>query len=372
LATLKGIIIWILGFFSLLAGANVVNATIMWFNLGPTATFDSSLISGLKIPVYAYFLVSFLTTLAFLGGTTHQAVSELSNTEKINAINEKTDRLEKGQNAQQKLLENAQAKIFLVDEAVERSRKEFSKGLSDQGEAIIQSMENDNQAQQKTLKGIQGRVFLLEESTKAINKSLGEQAENIEKDHANLLEKLGRPLADIESSLMKTEQRGSKTEATISKQEAEIEEINLRIGRLENALARGTPLLTSQSKLETVKGIGEGKAAELREMGIANVGDLIMADPKVAALKMGSSEKTFEKLQGRAQLSLIPGMKEKALFLLEELDIVDRKSLAEQDTIELSKKINAIFNVNVANGKVSEGDKPTIEEIDSWVKYVRA
>jgi hypothetical protein len=233
-------------------------------------------------------------------------------------------------------------------------------------------MESCNEEQKKTLRGLQGGVFLLEESMKGAKKSLSEQGQAIEKVNVNLLEKLGRPLANMESALTRIEQIDGKTEATISKLKSEIEEINLRIGRLENELAKGVPLLTSQSKLEDVKGIGEGKAAELREMGIANVGDLIMADSKVAAVKMGSSEKTFEKLQGRAQLSLIPGMNEKALFLLEELGIVDRKTLAEQDPIELGKKIDAIFNVNVANGKVSEGDKPTIEEIDSWVKFVRS
>jgi hypothetical protein len=57
---------------------------------------------------------------------------------------------------------------------------------------------------------------------------------------------------------------------------------------------------------------------------------------------------------------------------LEELDILDRRTLAEQDPIDLSKKMNAIFKVSVAKGKVSEGDKPTIEEIDTWVKFVKS
>jgi predicted RecB family nuclease len=97
-----------------------------------------------------------------------------------------------------------------------------------------------------------------------------------------------------------------------------------------------------------------------------------MADPKAVAEKTGASENTVGKLQGRAQLSLIPGMKDKDLTLLEELDITDRKSLAAQDPIELGKKMNAIFKVNLARGKVSEADKPTIEEIDSWVKFVKS
>jgi hypothetical protein len=388
---LKGIYIWILGFFSFLAGANVVNATIMWFNpnLGPTGTFTPYLLGGLTgaIPVYVYLLISVLVTLAFLGATSHQVVSELSSTEEVNALNEKANRLESGQQTQQKLLEGVQARVFLVDEGLERTRKELAKGLSEQGEttrkelakglseqgeATRQSLESGQQAQQKMLESVQGRVFLLEESLKGVRKGLSEQAEVIKGVNMNLLDKLGPQLADIENAVAKLNQRDKKTVVAITKQRAEIAEINLKMERLESEFAKRKPLLTSQSNVEEVKGIGEAKTAELKEIGITNVGDLIMADPKVVAEKMGSSEKTVEKLQGRAQLSMLSGMKEKALFLLEELDIMDRKSLAEQDPIELSKKINAIFKVHVADGKVSEADKPTIEEIDSWVKFVRS
>jgi hypothetical protein len=387
--TLKGIYVWILGFFSVLAISNLVNATIMWFNLGPTGTFTPYLLGGLTgaIPVYVYLLISVLVTLAFLGATSHQVMSELLITEEVNALNEKANRLESGQQTQQKLLEGVQARVFLVDEGLERTRKEFSKGLSEQGEATRkefskglseqgeatrQSLESGQQTQQKMLESVQGRVFLLEESLKGVRKGLSEQAEVIKGVNMNLLDKLGPQLAEIENAVAKLEQRGNKTVVAITKQRAEIAEINLKMERLETELAKGKPLLTSQSNVEEVKGIGEAKTAELKEIGITNVGDLIMADPKVVAEKMGSSEKTAEKLQGRAQLSMLPGMKEKALFLLEELDIMDRKSLAEQDPIELSKKINAIFKVHVADGKVSEADKPTIEEIDSWVKFVRS
>lgn len=371
---MKGVGIWILAFFSFLSLANVINATLMWFdpNLGPTGTFVPYGLDFLVIPVYIYFVVSIVATLVFLGGTSHQLVSELSNAEEIYAINEKANRLENGQQTQQKLLEGIQARVFLVDEGLERNRKEYAKALETQKQEINQSLESGHQEQQKILDAVQGRVFLLEDGLKAVKKGLTDQGEVIKGLNAKLLDKLSPQLTEMQNSLAKLEQRDSKTAAAVTKQNVEIAEISARMERLENEIAKQKPLLTSQSKLEDVKGIGEGKAAELKEIGITNVGDLIMADPKVAAEKMGSSERTVEKLQGRAQLSLLPGMKEKALFLLEELDIVDRKSLAEQEPIELSKKINAIFKVNVASGKVSEGDKPTIEEIDSWVKYVKA
>ena len=140
---------------------------------------------------------------------------------------------------------------------------------------------------------------------------------------------------------------------------------------METSLVRPETLLTSQSNVEDVKGIGPNKGAELREIGITTAGDLIMADPRVLAEKLGSSDKTTEKLQGRAHLSMIPGLKEKDLLLLEEIDITDRKNLSSQDPMELSQKINAAFKAELAKGRVTELDRPTIEEIDSWVKFTK-
>ncbi len=171
---------------------------------------------------------------------------------------------------------------------------------------------------------------------------------------------------------MQLESSDKRTIEAIAKQTDEIEAIKSKLERLENAFVTPRSLVTSQSSVEEVKGIGSGKGAGLKEIGIVSVGDLIMADPKIVAEKMESSDKTVEKLQGRAQLQMVPGLKEKDLFLLEELGITDRKSLAPQDPIELSKMMNAIFKVNLAKGKVTEADKPTIEEIDTWVKFVRS
>jgi predicted RecB family nuclease len=78
-----------------------------------------------------------------------------------------------------------------------------------------------------------------------------------------------------------------------------------------------------------------------------------------------------EKLQARAQLSMVPGVKEKDLILLEELSITSRRQLANQDPIDLSKRINKLFNNLVEKGQISEDEKPTIEEITSWVKFAK-
>ena len=85
---LKGITIWILALFSVLSGANVVNAVIMWFNLGPESTFLPYLIGDITgaIPVYMYILVSLIVTAVFLGATSHKIVTESSYADKVNAI----------------------------------------------------------------------------------------------------------------------------------------------------------------------------------------------------------------------------------------------------------------------------------------------
>ena len=382
--TLKGKAIWILGLLAFLAGANVINSVIMWFEIGPEATFTPYLFGSLmgEIPNYVYFLVSLIAFVVFLGATSHKVVDDLSNTDQINAIVENVDRLEAGQQSQQKLLEGVQAKVFLVDEGLERTRKDFSKALAEQGESIAKSLDSGHQAQRKALDSVQGQVFLLDESLKGIKKGLDAQVDIVKGTNATLVDTFAPQLADMQATLAKqigeTEsalaqvKRGEKrTSANMAKQQDQIAEITLKLEQLEGMLATPKPMLTSKSSIEDVKGIGPGKGTELKEMGITNAGELIMADTKVLAGRMGSSEKTVEKLQGRAQLSMVPGLNEKNLLLLEELDVIDRKSLAAQDPIELSKRINAVFKINLDKGKVLESDLPTIEEIDSWIKFAK-
>jgi hypothetical protein len=324
-------VVWILGFFSILAAANVVNATIIWFNLAPWDNVTLYLLGlDFVIPVYVYMLISIFATLAFLGGTSHMLFSELSVADQMKTVNDKANRLQAGQESQQKVLESVQARVFLVDESLERTRKELSKGLVDQSEAMKFKLDTNLEAQQKAMDAFQGRIFLLDESMKVLEKDL----------------------------------------SAIAKQKGEISNIKEKIEQLETLVAP-KPLLTSKSNVEDIKGIGPIIGAELREIGVESVGDLIMVDPKTIIKKTGSSESTVAKWQGRAQLSLIPGIRDKDLLLLEELDINDRKDLSKQNTIGLSKRLNAVFKVDLAKGKVSETDKPTIEEIDYWIKFVK-
>jgi chromosome segregation ATPase len=427
---LKGITIWVLAFFSFLAGANVINAVIMWFNLGPEGLFTSYLLGGLtgQIPVYIYLLFSVLITLAFLGGFSHKLVSDLSAEDQIRAMAEDMTRLEGGHQAHQKTLQDLQDRVSVMDENLERT-VELSKGLSEQGENVFRTLQSAQQTNQNALQDLNTKIGAIDESlahAAEISRGQNEQGEtmlrNLDSAHqahqklledlqkqvgaldeglrtvriggteqetvskgvaVNLEEKFGPQIADIretvakqlvevETAMAQQEQRQKKTAKTITKQRTEIAGIQSKLEKLESELSKPKPVLTSRSNVEQIKGIGPKRELVLREMGIANVGDFIIADTKAVAEKMGTAEKNVEKLQKQAQLLMVPGLNETDILLLEEVNITDRKSLAEQDPIELSKKINGIFKANVEKGKVSEEDKPTIEEIDSWIKFVKS
>jgi hypothetical protein len=375
-ATLQGKAIWILGFFSFLAGLSAIHAIILWANLGPEGIYTPYLIGSLTggIPVYVYLSIAIIATFIFLGATSIRTVSELSNKDLLNEINAKANTLESGQKLQQKVLESLQARVFLVDESLDGFRKEVAKAFGKQGEEIKQVHANlVNRFDSK-----------LADAKDGITKQLSEQEEETKQAHADLVNRFDSKLADaregtakqlgrIENTMARHEQRNNRSAKAILKQMGEIADIRLKVEKLEDELAKmPKPQLTSQSVPEEVRGIGETTGNELREMGITNVDELVLTDPAVIAEKTGMSEKMVEKLQGRAQLAMVPGVKEKDLILLEEAGVTNRKELANQDPLELGRKVNGIFKVYVEEGKISEAEKPTIEEIYSWVKFAKA
>ena len=393
---MKGKSIWILGFFTILSVANTVNSTIMWFAAGPTSTFTPYLLGSLTgpIPVYVYTLISVLALLAFLGVTAHRLISELSVLDEIKTI-------QSNQETQQRTLLNVQNKVGEVDESldrtssklsteindqgeaiknkveaseklIEKTGKNLTEELNNQGEAIKQTVEASDQNQQKLIDALQGRMFLVDENIADFKKQLSDQTKLMKNMDTTIADSVNAQLNDVRETLTKLESRDTKTATAITKQKGEIEDIKKKIELIEASLIAPKAMLKSNNNVEDVKGIGPNKTEDLNKIGIASVSDLIMADPKVVASALGSSDKTAEKLQGRAQLQMIPGIEEKDLLMLEELDITDRKSLSSQDPIELGKKMNAIFKINLADGKVLEADKPTIDKIESWVKYTKS
>jgi hypothetical protein len=373
--TLQGKAIWALGFFTVLSALNAITAIVLAINLGIEGTFQPYLVDSItgSIPVYVYLIASIVATLIFLGGTAARVVSELSNKALLNEINAKASNLESGQKLQQKVLESLQARVFLVDESVSGMRKEVAKAFTKQGEDL-------KQVQANLIKKVDGETAdVKREMTRQIN-AQNEEIKDINEKLVDLFTKnmtevkddLARQLAGIENTMAAHERSNKKTEKALSKQEEEMANIKLELERLEAEFISPKAQLTSDSKPEDVRGIGENTGNELREMGITSVGELVLTDAAVIAEKTEMSEKMVEKLQGRAQLAMVPGVGERDLVLLEEVGVMNRKELADQDPLELGRKINGVFEMCVEKGKISEAEKPTIEEIYSWVKFAKS
>ena len=371
---MKGKGIWALGFFSFLSGLNALTAIVIAINLGIEGTFEPYLLGDLTggIPVYVYLIASIVATLIFLGGTAARVISELSNKELLNEINAKATNLESGQKLQQKVLESLQARVFLVDESLNATRKEVAKAFTQQGEEIKQVQANLTKRLASEIAEVKGAMV---KQLNAQSKEIKQINENLvtlfTKNLTDVKDELTRQLLGLENTMASHERSNKKSMKAIQAQQEEIANIKLELDRLEEAFVSPKPQLTSDSKPEDVRGIGENTGNELRAIGITSVDELVLTDAAVIASKTDMSEKTIEKLQGRAQLAMVPGIKEKELILLEEVEVMNRKELAKQDPLELGRKINSVFDFCVEKGKLTEAEKPTIEEIYSWVKFAR-
>jgi len=67
-------------------------------------------------------------------------------------------------------------------------------------------------------------------------------------------------------------------------------------------------------------------------------------------------------------LQMIPDIADSDAELLAEAGIRSRKELADQDLIQLSRKVGEIAKIYVDQGKISKDEYPTIEEISSWIR----
>jgi predicted flap endonuclease-1-like 5' DNA nuclease len=334
---LKGTALWILGFLAFLAGLNAVNAIVLWSQLGPEAIFEPYLIGNIigGFSIATYLWVSILGAFVFLGLTFTNLVSKLPDPKMLVSLMKKVDGLQGDQNA----LEKMKTRLMIIDAGLSDIKKGFLDGFGEQ---------------RKEIKNIR------EESLNKFDKKLVDFKQGMTKQ-----------LGKMEKTVQKAEQSNKKNTTTIKKQMKEITYIKSKMEKLEEELAKPKPQLTSQSELKKVKGIGKRLENNLKGIGIASVGELIMTDPQVVAEKTSTSQKTVEKLQGRAQLLMVPGLREKDMTLLEELGVTTRRELAGQDPIELGKKMNGVLKAHIEKGKISQAEKPTIEDIDSWIKSAK-
>jgi hypothetical protein len=148
-------------------------------------------------------------------------------------------------------------------------------------------------------------------------------------------------------------------------------DLSKRIEKLEAALILPTPKLRSQSRTEEVRGVDLRLAQDLKAMGITNVGELVLSDLKDVCARTSATPEIASRLQGRAQLLMIPCIDEMDAEMLLDVGITSKKALASQDVIELCRSLSVVATAYVADRKISESERPTLEEISTWIESAK-
>jgi predicted flap endonuclease-1-like 5' DNA nuclease len=215
-------------------------------------------------------------------------------------------------------------------------------------------------------------LALLAEQRKTIKKARLDLISAIEKKAGETGEKLSADLKKQEAVMIGVKRLGEEGATALKNQRAELEEIKLRLERIE-----GNMVVPIQAKLKTfdnpedIKGIGPALGKELSGIGITSVGEFLTTDPIIIGEKTRVSQEMAENLQAMAQLMMIPGVDANDAELLIESGIKSRKELANHDLIQLSRKVGEIAKIYVDQGKISKEEYPTIEEISSWIRMAK-
>jgi len=347
----RGIVVWILAFLTFIAALNAASAVILWAtqSAGLDYTFTplypiNLLISDLQVRIYLW--ASIALTFIFLGFTCVAAFSKPP-----------TD--------------PALIKMFVkLDGNLTANRKALIDGLEENNEMIgstrmdlLDRLDVNQKADEKLFKTVDAN---LDGAKKDILSSIGKQKKEIqtlreelfpaiETSLSNVREETLKAIGNQASAIQKVERLGKKSATAIEAQSTELTDMKTRIERIESGLVPFQPKLTSQEEPEKVKGIGPRLGKELRAMGITSV----------------ASPEMVKHLQAIAQLLMVPGVDENDAELLKEAEVNGIKELADQDPIQLSSKIEEIAKIYVKQGRITENEKPTIEEIVSWIKQAK-
>jgi len=316
----KGTATWLLGFLTLLAVLNVVNA-IFQLNLnGNSSTtyftvFNTTLGA---INAEAYFWASLIMTFVLFGATSLAIYRGLpADPQMLERIAKVEEKLAVNSN----MIENTQIGFFRKLEENEKVNEEVSRKIN----------------------------LSFEDMRKEASENLAKQKKALEN-----MEEESRKNAEI-----------------IKKQSAELTSLKKKIEKIAKETPRQKPKLTSQTKLETVRSIPPRLATKLNQMKTTNVSELLAADPASLAEKAAEMVETIANLQAQAQLLMVPGVDEKHAELLVKYGITSRRELANQDPVQLYRGVVGIAKTYVEQGKMSEQKVPTIEDVSSWITQAK-
>jgi predicted flap endonuclease-1-like 5' DNA nuclease len=241
---------------------------------------------------------------------------------------------------------------------------------------IASQLQNNQNANRRFFNNVNSKVA---EATKEMVTTLGSQEKAMKKSHRDLIsvienkaketeEKLSTDLKEQEKIVAGVKQSTERSAVALKKQSAKLEDIKLGLEKLEEKIIPVQAKLKSLDDVEEIKGVGPVLGEELKGLGITSVHEFLTADPTLIGEKTRLSPETAENLQTMAQLLMVPGVTETDAEMLIGAGIKSRKELADQDLIQLNRRVSAIAKIYVDQGKISKDESPTMEEISSWIR----
>jgi predicted flap endonuclease-1-like 5' DNA nuclease len=349
----RGITVWIFAFATFLAILSSFAMAVLLVNEGAGSIVRPYILGGIfgDLSVETYLWISVTTTFIFLGITCIIAYRKQPPKPEIIKMF-----LKVGGNLAA-LRKSQEASITEVADQLEYDRKVNRKFFN-------KLNSNFEETKKETL-------ALIEEQRKTIKKAHLDLISAIEKKVYETEEKMSATLKKQETATVGVKRLSEEGAVALKNQRAELEEIKLRLERIEGKMVPNQAKLKSLDNPEDIKGIGPSLGKELRGLGITSVNEFLTTDPIIIGEKTRVSQEMAENLQAMAQLMMIPGVDANDAELLIEAGINSRRKLAEQDLIQLSRKVGKIAKIYVEQGKISKDKYPTIEEISSWIRMAK-
>jgi len=349
----RGITVWISAFATFLAILSSFAMAVLLINEGAGSIVRPYIIGSIfgDLSAESYLWISVTTTFIFLGITCIITYRKQPPKPEIVKMF-----LKVGGNLAA-LRKAQEASITEVADQLEYDRKVNRKFFS-------KVNSNFEEANKETL-------ALLADQRKAIKKSRLDLISAIEKKAVEAEEKMSADLRKQGTVMIGVKRLSEEGATALKNQHSELEEIKLRLERIEGNMVPNQAKLKSLANPEDIKGIGPSLGKELRGLGIASVGEFLTTDPTIIGEKTRVTQEMAENLQSMAQLMMIPGVDANDAELLIDAGIKSRRELADQDLIQLSRKVGEIAKIYVDQGKISKDEYPTIEEISSWIRMAR-
>jgi hypothetical protein len=333
LTSKKALTVWILAIFTFIAFLGTLHAWILWQTQGV------ALVTFFPFPmeVTNYFFVALLTSFFFVGAVCYVVF----NSEPLELPLHKLGRdFEEKLNAKSEELRNS------TDDALTKF------GL--RGFQLTESMQ------------------VLQKKVDEFENKLKEGGEKHEKTH----DVSHKKLVDMERKLDGI-QAVHKELGVLEKRLQVLEgvEKNLKViqGVVERFDSPPKPFLNSADDVGVLEGeiLKPGTVRQLRLNGIEKVEDLLLRGPVEIALSKVMSESEAKSLQSVLQLLMIPGVQHEDAILLLRSGVNSKQELALQETLSLGTKLSKTAELYVREGKIKECEKPTLEEIASWIRLAK-